>query len=67
MDAKRVDMEKFKQYFHEMLSFGVYIAPSPYESSFISIAHSNQDLEETIEAIDKSFSKLRKHETGNKI
>lgn len=44
------DLERFKQFFHSMLSSGYYFAPSAYEAGFISQAHSDEDIQSTIAA-----------------
>jgi glutamate-1-semialdehyde 2,1-aminomutase len=49
-DAKRADHEKFKRYFHGMLERGIYLAPSGYEAAFVSLAHSAEDIERTVDA-----------------
>ena len=46
--AKTCDVEKFSEYFHEMLKQGIYLAPSQFETAFISSAHSKEDIENTI-------------------
>lgn len=48
-DAKRGDAEAFKRFFHKALELGVYFAPSPYEAGFISTAHSEDDIAQTLE------------------
>ena len=57
-DAKRVnsfeesmacDGERFNTFFHGMLDRGVYLAPSSFEAGFVSIAHSENDIADTIE------------------
>ena len=62
-DAKKADMRQFKKYFHAMLERGIYLAPSPYESLFISTALSDADLETTIsanfEALKLCYGQLR--------
>jgi glutamate-1-semialdehyde 2,1-aminomutase len=50
--------DQFNQFFHGMLDAGVYLAPSSYEAGFISITHTNDDIDETIEAAKKVFSTL---------
>ena len=50
--------EQFNQFFHEMLKAGVYLAPSSFEAGFISITHTNDDIDETIEAANTVFSTL---------
>jgi glutamate-1-semialdehyde 2,1-aminomutase len=56
--VSKCDVERFKKFYHLMLDEGVYLAPSAYEAGFVSSAHSNQDIEATIEAADKVFKKL---------
>jgi len=46
----RGDMERFKTFYHGMLNEGVYLAPSAYEAGFVSAAHTNADIDQTIEA-----------------
>jgi glutamate-1-semialdehyde 2,1-aminomutase len=52
------NLERFQHFFHGMLEEGVYLAPSAYEAGFVSSAHSQEDLEHTIEAARKVFSRL---------
>ncbi|MGB9890970.1 glutamate-1-semialdehyde 2,1-aminomutase [Thermodesulfovibrio yellowstonii] len=56
--AKTSDTEKFKQFFLGMLQKGAYIAPSQFEAGFISLAHSEKDIEKTVQAAYKIFKKL---------
>jgi glutamate-1-semialdehyde 2,1-aminomutase len=51
--ASKGDNETFKKFFHGLLAEGVYIAPSAYETWFISDALTYEDLDYTISAIDK--------------
>ena len=44
------DIDRFRAFFHGMLAGGVYMAPSAFEAGFVSIAHSDDDLDETIAA-----------------
>ncbi len=53
------DTGLFSRYFHEMLANGVYLAPSQFETSFISVAHNNEDIEKTIEANYLSLKSLK--------
>lgn len=55
------DTEQFKVFFRELLRCGVYIAPSQFESGFISAAHSEADIEETVAAAEKAFAAVRRH------
>jgi len=48
--AKKSDLEKFSKYFHEMLKRGIYLPPSQFETTFISSAHSKEDIEKTVQA-----------------
>jgi len=52
--------QTFKDFFHGLLNNGIYIAPSSYETWFISDALTYNDLDYTIEQIDKVSSKLQK-------
>ena len=54
-DAKGADAEAFKRYFWALLDDGVYMAPSPYEAGFISLAHSSGDIDETLDAMTKAM------------
>ncbi len=56
--AKNGDNETFKKFFHGLLNHGVYIAPSAYETWFITDALTYQDLDYTIDAIDKVSKEL---------
>ncbi|WP_410678790.1 glutamate-1-semialdehyde 2,1-aminomutase [Avibacterium paragallinarum] len=53
------DAEKFKQFFHKMLEQGVYLAPSAYEAGFMSLAHSKEDIERTLQAADNAFAAMK--------
>ncbi|KPK59924.1 MAG: glutamate-1-semialdehyde aminotransferase [Gammaproteobacteria bacterium SG8_31] len=46
----RCDGDRFKSFFHGMLKAGVYMAPSAFEAGFVSIAHSEQDIDLTVDA-----------------
>ncbi|MFY8180185.1 MAG: glutamate-1-semialdehyde 2,1-aminomutase [Flavobacterium sp.] len=56
--AKNGDNETFKKFFHGLLNQGVYIAPSAYETWFITDALTYQDLDYTIDAIDRVSKEL---------
>ena len=51
----KCDTEKFKVFFHKMLDQGVYLAPSAFEAGFMSLAHTNEDIEKTLAAADIAF------------
>ncbi len=57
-DVMACNSEKFKQFFHGMLDQGIYMAPSAFETGFISSAHTDADIERTIKAADNVFSTL---------
>lgn len=57
-DAAKSDTEVFGRFFRNMLDNGINLAPSQFEAGFMSIAHSTEDLDRTIEAAEKSFSAL---------
>jgi len=52
------DIERFKLFFHGMLNEGVYLAPSAYEAGFVSAAHTDRDIKDTLIAAEKVFSTL---------
>jgi glutamate-1-semialdehyde 2,1-aminomutase len=52
------DSERFKQFFHQMLARGIYLAPSAFESHFISLAHTEADIDQTIAAAADSFKAM---------
>ena len=49
---------RFTQFFHLMLDAGVYLAPASYEAGFMSIAHSDVDIQTTLDAAEKAFTQL---------
>ena len=53
--ASTNDRDRFTRFFHAMLSNGVYLPPSPFEALFISLAHSDDDIETTIDAARRSL------------
>ena len=55
-EVMKCDTEKFKVFFHKMLDQGVYLAPSAFEAGFMSLAHTNEDIEKTLAAADIAFA-----------
>lgn len=53
--ATTSDTQKFANFFKKMLDQGIYLAPSQYEAGFMSIAHSDEDIEKTIEAAYEAY------------
>jgi len=49
-DVQRADTRAYGRYFHGMLERGIYLAPSQFESAFVSLAHTEEDIEQTLEA-----------------
>ncbi|WP_163540022.1 glutamate-1-semialdehyde 2,1-aminomutase [Gracilibacillus sp. YIM 98692] len=57
-DAEATDGEKFGQFFHLMLKQGINLAPSKYEAWFLTTAHTDEDIDQTIHCIDHAFSQM---------
>ena len=53
--ASKNDREVFGRFFHAMLANGVYLPPSPFEAWFVSLAHSDEDIDATVEAARRSL------------
>jgi glutamate-1-semialdehyde 2,1-aminomutase len=53
--AAKSDTEAFGRFFRAMLENGIYLPPSQFETAFISIAHSEQDMQQTIGAAKQAF------------
>lgn len=53
--AKTSDVEKYGRYFHAMLGGGVYFAPSQFEATFVSLAHSEEDIDRTVSQVADAF------------
>jgi glutamate-1-semialdehyde 2,1-aminomutase len=56
--ATRCDVATFNRFFHAMLARGVYFAPSAFEAGFISSAHSERDIAETLDAARAAFREI---------
>jgi glutamate-1-semialdehyde 2,1-aminomutase len=54
-DARTADVDRFKRFFHEALSRGVYLAPSAFEAAFMSTAHTAADIDETLNRLDDAL------------
>ncbi|ASG64982.1 glutamate-1-semialdehyde-2,1-aminomutase [Idiomarina piscisalsi] len=57
--ATQCNMEHFKAFYHAMLNEGVYLAPSAFEGGFMSAAHTEDDIEKTLQAAEKAFTQLK--------
>ncbi|HDK02491.1 MAG TPA: glutamate-1-semialdehyde-2,1-aminomutase, partial [Gammaproteobacteria bacterium] len=56
--ATACDTERFRRFFHAMLAAGVYLAPSPFETGFVSAAHREADIDATLEAARTALAGL---------
>ena len=56
--ATRADTDRYAKHFRQMLSQGIYLAPSQFEVAFISAAHTENDLEKLVKMTEWSFKKL---------
>jgi glutamate-1-semialdehyde 2,1-aminomutase len=56
--AMLADAHRYAEYYRQMRHAGVYLAPSQFEAAFISLAHSEEDLERTLQLTESSFKKL---------
>lgn len=56
--AKKSDTRKYAKFFHAMLERGVYLAPSQFEVGFLSLAHTEADIEQTIRVAAEAVKEL---------
>ena len=56
--AAKSDLKKYAAYFEKMLARGIYLAPAQFEAMFLSFAHTDEDIEKTIQAAKDVFSQL---------
>jgi glutamate-1-semialdehyde 2,1-aminomutase len=56
--ANKSNREMFGRFFHAMLDAGVYLAPSQFEAAFVSLAHTDEIIEETINAARQAFKRV---------
>ena len=59
-EARKCSLKTFAHYFRLMLKQGIYLPPSQFETNFVSTAHTGKDVEKTLEAVEKTFSVLKK-------
>ncbi|MES2405916.1 MAG: glutamate-1-semialdehyde 2,1-aminomutase [Pseudomonadota bacterium] len=57
-EVMECDKESFNVFFHAMLDEGIYFAPSAFEAGFVSAAHDGKEIEATVAAADRVFSKM---------
>ena len=58
--AEQTDGEIFGKFFKLMLEKGINLAPSKYEAWFLTIAHNEDDVNHTLDAVDESFGELKR-------
>jgi glutamate-1-semialdehyde 2,1-aminomutase len=58
--AKKADTELYAHYFHGMLGKGIYLAPSQFEAAFISFAHAENDIDETLNKAEQVIGKMKR-------
>jgi glutamate-1-semialdehyde 2,1-aminomutase len=56
--ATTSDRGRYAAYFHAMLDAGVYLAPAQFEAAFVSVAHSDDDIDQTLEAQRRALRSL---------
>ncbi len=56
--ASSSDKEKFAEYYGSMLEQGIYMPPSQFEAAFISTAHTDDDIEKTVSAVEVALGKV---------
>jgi glutamate-1-semialdehyde 2,1-aminomutase len=56
--ANKCNREMYGRFFHAMLEAGVYLAPSQFEAAFVSLAHTDEIIEETINAARQAFTRI---------
>lgn len=56
-EAKECDSVRFRHFFHEMLAWGVYLPPSQLETSFVSLAHTPEDIAAVVSAVEESLER----------
>ncbi|MFN5856051.1 MAG: aspartate aminotransferase family protein, partial [Pseudanabaenaceae cyanobacterium] len=57
-DAKTCDLQKFAKFHRGMLEQGVYLAPSQFEAGFTALAHTDADIEATVDAARRVLSQI---------
>ncbi len=57
-DVQKSDLDLFRRYFLGMLDRGIYLAPSQFEAVFVSAAHTDEDIDRTLEAAKSTFAIL---------
>lgn len=58
--ANKSDRQLYGKFFHAMLKEGVYLAPSQFEAAFVSFVHTDEIIEQTVEAVHKAIHRLHR-------
>jgi glutamate-1-semialdehyde 2,1-aminomutase len=58
-DVRKADADAYRKFFWGMLESGVYLAPSAFETTFVSLAHGGREIEATVDGARRSFRRLR--------
>ena len=58
-DVEQSDVARYGKYFHAMLERGIYLAPSQFEAGFVSLAHTEDDIDRTMAAAVAALSALQ--------
>ena len=61
--AKAADTRRYARFFHAMLEHGVYLAPSQFEAGFVSLAHTEADIDATLAAAAEAFGEVTSRES----
>ena len=62
--ANKSNRELYGAFFHAMLAEGVYLAPSQFEAAFVSITHTEEVIDKTVQAARNAFKTLGKRANG---
>ena len=57
--ARQADTSLFGRFFHQLLSGGVYWPPSQFEAAFVSLAHTDGDIQSTLKVMDRALASLK--------
>ncbi|MCI0613943.1 aspartate aminotransferase family protein, partial [bacterium] len=57
-EVKEADTKKYSKFFWQLLENGIYLVPSQFETNFVSVAHTEKDLQEASEKICQSLDSV---------
>lgn len=57
--AQTSDLERFSKYYRGMIEEGIFLPPSQFEGLFLSTAHTDEDIDHTVQAVDRVFASLK--------